>query len=203
MAQYNEILVGRFNRFIQKYFGMKGRPPAPQLSGDIQMQHSFFSGNENRFIEGWNLWGAAGIIAANAANVNSFQFTINGSKGIVAVVEKVTLWTTGVAEEIDISVASLADLSTIVPAAPRDTRILLASGSSAVVSQQNVSVGSGFIFSRLFIAPNQNNEWILFDDQEFALTPNFAIRFLATVANQNLGYTIFWRERPLEEGEVK
>jgi len=33
MGQYNEILVGRYNRLFQKLFGMKGGAPAPQLPG--------------------------------------------------------------------------------------------------------------------------------------------------------------------------
>ena len=30
MALYNEILVGRFNRGLQKFLSIKGGPPAPQ-----------------------------------------------------------------------------------------------------------------------------------------------------------------------------
>jgi hypothetical protein len=56
MAKYNEILTGRYNRFIQKLFSMKGPAPAPQLSSDIAMQMSFFNGVENRYLEGWDCW---------------------------------------------------------------------------------------------------------------------------------------------------
>src|SRR5260370_17773678 len=35
MARFNEILVGRYNRMLQKLFSMKGSPPAAQLASEI------------------------------------------------------------------------------------------------------------------------------------------------------------------------
>jgi len=35
MAKFNEILAGRYNRFLQKLFQMKGGPPSAQLSSEI------------------------------------------------------------------------------------------------------------------------------------------------------------------------
>src|SRR5260370_25133401 len=59
MALHNEILVGRFNRFAQHLFGLKGGPPAPQLSSEIQISHPIFHGKENRFLESWTTWGSS------------------------------------------------------------------------------------------------------------------------------------------------
>ncbi len=53
MARYNEILVGRYNRRLQKLFSMKGEPPAPQLSTEIGTTLNLFSGIEERYLEGW------------------------------------------------------------------------------------------------------------------------------------------------------
>src|SRR5260370_12575795 len=59
MAEYNEILVGRFNRSLQKLLGMKGGPPAAQLSGEIMPVLPFTLGVENRYLEGFTMYGAA------------------------------------------------------------------------------------------------------------------------------------------------
>lgn len=202
MAKYNEIFTGRHNRFIQKLFGMKGMPPAPQLSGDIQISHPLFHGHENRFIESWQTWGASAVIAANAGNVCATQVRILPTAGVLAVIEKLVLWTTGVAEECDLSeTTTLVDLTSIVAPSGRDGRIVTTSGSPIIVSHTNVTVGNGTIFHRAFIPPNLDRDLILFEDQQITLIPGFTFRVQATVANQNLGYTWWWRERVLEESE--
>jgi len=42
MAVYNEIGIGRWNRFIQKLTDIKGSPPARQLASEIVFQHPYF-----------------------------------------------------------------------------------------------------------------------------------------------------------------
>src|SRR5258708_10109219 len=54
MAKFNEILVGRVNRGLQKLFGIKGGPPVPTLASEVMPVHPLFSGRENRYLEGWN-----------------------------------------------------------------------------------------------------------------------------------------------------
>src|SRR5260370_34272425 len=54
MANFNEILEGRFNRGLQKLFAIKGGPPVRQLGGEIMPVHPLRSGVENLWLEGWN-----------------------------------------------------------------------------------------------------------------------------------------------------
>jgi hypothetical protein len=203
MAIYNEILAGRYNRFAQKLFNMKGRPPAPQLSGDVQLSQQLFSGSENRFLENWNLWGAAAVIPANAGQVADFQ--IRGGAGVLTVVEKVLMWTTGAAEEVDLgSTTATTDLATIPAPSGREMRLTQASGSASVVSSTNAGgIGPGTVFGRFFLPANDQRDCILYEEQQLVLVAGFAYRWQATVANQNLGYSIWWRERPIEDSEVK
>jgi len=99
MALYNEILVGRYNRSLQKLFGIKGSPPAPQLSSDIQTSHSFFSGQENRYPESWYLYGVPKAFAASAANRNQFRIRNGVTSGVIAVVSMIHLSNNGAANE--------------------------------------------------------------------------------------------------------
>src|SRR5438093_5107434 len=96
MALHNEILVGRFNKYLTKLLGMKGEAPAPQIASEIQAQLSIFTGVENRAIEGWYRYGLvinleAGVVKAVAQIRNQ-----SGSNGMV-VFEKLALADDGVA----------------------------------------------------------------------------------------------------------
>ena len=64
MAVFNEILVGRFNRALQKFTGIKGGPPAPTHSTEIMPVIPFPIGREFRYLESWALWGGPFVIGA-------------------------------------------------------------------------------------------------------------------------------------------
>ena len=59
MAKFNEILAGRYNRFLQKLFQLKGGPPSAQLASEVMPTFPFFNGRENRWLEGWNTFAFA------------------------------------------------------------------------------------------------------------------------------------------------
>src|SRR5260370_18994094 len=59
MAKFNEILAGRYNRFLQKLFQLKGSPPSAQLASEVMPTFPFFNGRENRWLEGWNTFAFA------------------------------------------------------------------------------------------------------------------------------------------------
>src|SRR6266481_932188 len=63
MAVYNEIGIGRWNRFIQKLTDIKGSPPARQLASEIVFHHGIFSGEENRYLESWDLFGVGATLS--------------------------------------------------------------------------------------------------------------------------------------------
>src|SRR5437879_1331505 len=90
MARYNEILVGRFNRFLQKVFAMKGEPPAPQLAGEISPNFQLFSGVENRYLEAWDRFAAGVNVAPVAGNLSGIRLRNPAGSNIVAVLERVT-----------------------------------------------------------------------------------------------------------------
>src|SRR5258708_34332947 len=89
MARFNEILVGRFNRFLQKWLSMKGGPPSPQLATEIQPNFNFFSGAENRALENWFLYGTFSSQAAVALQNSFFQLRNPSKSGAPAVIEAI------------------------------------------------------------------------------------------------------------------
>lgn len=207
MAKYNEILTGRHNRFIQKLFGMKGPPPAPQLSGDIQMSHAFFHGAENRRLESWNLWAAAVTVNPGAGNIGAVEVRVPPNTNVLVVIEKVAFSQSQAAaagQEVDLSTGSGApNLGTVFSSAPRDTRIPGTSQPTAVAATQSgAAVASDFIIGRAIVLPGTTYDFIVDEDQQVVITPSNTIRLVTTLANAGFAVTIWWRERALEEGEV-
>jgi hypothetical protein len=205
MAKYNEILTGRYNRFIQKLFSMKGSAPAPQLSGDIQMSHSFFHGAENRFLETWNRYGMGIFNAAIVGQVSVVRIRNPLKSGAILVLEKVTISIiAAVVTEVDYGVSppTSVDQNVVAATFPVDARQPGASSSVAIVSLNNAApILMPTIIGRPVLNGN-NYEVIVTDDQEIALAPGGAFQAQSTVANQALLVGFLWRERGLEESEL-
>src|SRR5437016_6340246 len=92
MALYNEILTGRYNRFLQKLFSIKGEAPSPQLSGEIGPTFSLFNGVENRYLETWQRFViVAGTGTPAAGNRAAVRIRMNVGSGVIAVVEKLSV----------------------------------------------------------------------------------------------------------------
>jgi len=204
MAKYNEILAGRYNRFIQKLFSMKGPAPAPQLSSDIAMQMSFFNGVENRYLESWNRWGVGLLLPALAAVIGNIRIRNPINSNALVVLEKILIGNVGAAQEIDVAhQASVADLN-LFGTFSLDGRQgpTGASASTCVVSQVQSNVNAFTnIIARPLLGAAGNFDLILFEDQEIALLPGFALQIQSTVANQAITGTFAWRERFLEDSE--
>src|SRR5437899_9413190 len=90
MALYNEILVGRFARGIQKYFGAKGSPPIKQLAGDLYIVHKLFNGAENRYLEGWSRFGWVAGQAAAVGNKSAVRLRNPPTSNVIAVIERIS-----------------------------------------------------------------------------------------------------------------
>src|SRR5260370_38167544 len=98
MAYTNEILVGRVNRGLQKLFGIKGPSPVPQLASDVQAVHPVFNGVENRYLDGWNRFGAQTSQGARVGNISGFRIPNPATSKVIAVFEKIAVSTSGTGE---------------------------------------------------------------------------------------------------------
>jgi hypothetical protein len=207
MARFNEILVGRFNRALQKVFSIKGGPPSPQLSTEIQPNVSMLWGVETRYLEGWGRFGIAlGIVAGGAGTRSSFRIDNPKGSNVCAVIEKLTIIApSGLTDSPQLSYSILSSGDQANPAIAVNsgfdnrgpqTPQLHTSGQSIAQSilgvpiwQQNLAAGA-------------SAEVIIMDDQELPLMPNSSYTIYSNVLNQGLNATIWWRERPLEASEV-
>src|SRR6266849_1519352 len=211
MAIFNEILEGRYNRALQKLFAIKGKPPVRQIGGEIMPTFSIFQGVENRFLETWNRFGANFSLASVVANVTDFRFR-NPSTNIVAVIEKLSMFDTTVAQQINIAIGS--------------TTIDLLSGQSAGISldrrQGNAATfnattilsgatnapalpGTMILFSHFLLEVNKERDYIIFEDQELPLLPGDALDFReqSVPGGEAIHINLVWRERAMTESELK
>jgi hypothetical protein len=207
MARFNEILVGRFNRALQKTFGMKGGPPSAQLATEIQPNISMFWGNEQRYLEGWQKFGVQANVAAGGAGTRA-SVRIDNPKGsnICAVLEKITFAGQAAAADgplINYSILSSGDqaLSVIATNTGLDQRgpqtpQLHVTANNIVQSLIGVTIWGGAMVA------NTSLDAILDEAHTLPLLPNSSYTFYSSVLNQALSMSLWWRERPLEASEI-
>jgi hypothetical protein len=204
MAVYNELQVGRYVRFLQKFLGMKGRQPAPlTFSGEVGAVIPLFHGAENRYFEGWIRYATFFNMAASVGNPSSVQIRNPANSNVVAVVERFMV-SLSVADSVPpgggFGYRCTADLLTVLtrPAA-LDRRFL--GSSSLIPSRGNTALTNGINIWQQPTAANIAIDLILTDIQELPIAPNDGVGFQSA---NNVAVTagILWRERPLEESEI-
>ena len=207
MALYNELYSGRFNRALQKLFGMKGGPPAPQLAGEVVPIVSFLSGAENRNLEGCNRFGILVSLAApGVGNFNLARLRNPAGSGLVAIIEKILFSNTnagavnfqvgyGLGPGSDVTtLAGLVNTGLDARGSPQPTCHL---STSQVAASALVQIGLEALSS------NQNADFIFDSIHELTVLPGTVYDFWANTANTILNVSLIWRERALEDSEVK
>jgi len=211
MARFNEILVGRFNRFLQRYLSMKGGPPAASLSTEIQPQFDVDKVPvELRGLLGWTLWGIGNNGQSVATGFTAIRIRNPLNSGAIVVVEKAALVDASPGQVLMImdgttTPAALTDLpgGTLL-AGTRDPR-KSASQPTAVVSITGASVISAFSGNLLDFATvlgSTRIDFIQSHNQEIVVAPGHFLTMFNNVANTALVGTFWWRERAIEEGET-
>jgi len=207
MAIFNEILSGRFNRGLQKFFAIKGSPPVRQLGGEIMANVQFNQmGVDFRYLEGWNLFRASLVIGPSAANNNGVQFRNPAGSSIVAVFASTRFFDAAAGQSINMSLirAPQVELTNVFAATSMDPRGVpaVASGSGIILSGFS-PVPNFAVVGEIWSLPTQPIEYetIHFDDQETLIFPGDTIRYATSVVNTTTRFSFRWRERVLEESE--
>jgi hypothetical protein len=203
MAKYNEILVGRFNKFVTKLFGMKGAgAAAPQLSGDVQTVLPFFSGRENRSLEGWNTFAFTRAQVATVGIDAVVRLRNPAGSGVIAVFERIIVVSAVVTNPILRSGPTNTDLPTVFVLGNKrlDPR---GNPDSVLITSENSGGGGALLQARMMVAVgNAPGDFITTALGEIPLLPGDAIEVDSGTLNLAIaGITWLWRERFLEESE--
>ncbi len=205
MAYINEILVGRFNRGLQKLFGIKGSPPVPQLASDVQPVHIIFAGVETRFLDNWKRFANGATVGAQGVGVPSAIFLRNPpNSNVIIVVEKAWV-TVASGATYDIRTGS-TDLGTIQQSRRLDGRDgnQGAVGATAIVSLGTTvaptlgilgASGSTGVAGAIGVS-----DFIVTVHQETTVTQGDLVAIVGP-GNTAMEAGFIWRERPLEESE--
>ena len=202
MARFNEILVGRYNRLLQKLLSMKGPASLVTLSDEAMAVFPLFSGVENRYLEGWDRFRITWNPSAIVGQTLSTQLRNPTGSGVIAVLEQISA-SAGALVGVDISQqggnpADLAVIGAGFRLDPRTKRVatslVISSGAGAILAnnQYRISVPTGVPDVQVIITENQ----------EWTLLPGDAIRFTAEATNVAIGIDCCWRERILEDSEL-
>jgi hypothetical protein len=207
MAVYNEVMVGRYVRFLQKFLGIKGRQPAPlTFSGELSAMWPLFHGVENRYLESWDRYAFAFALAAGGAgNFNQFRIRNPAASNAITVFERIAFCSSVADSPLLTHGAAAADLTSAVTItnARWDSR---GRPTSAMIASDNSVTPQTNLASTAYAANTAANvpiEFIWYENQEIPLLPGDAIQITSNVGNQGNQAMFWWRERALEEGELK
>lgn len=208
MARFNEILTGRINRALQKFTGIKGAAPTPQLATEVIPVIPLFWGPEARYLEQWVIHSSVSNIAASAAQLNAVMLRNPVGSNVIAVFTKITISSgTG----FDACILSLGPRTTDLPtpstlAAPSnfDRRFGAVSSSALIRSiQQSAGPGTAPPDRGIWSYPvNTTYDVINDSDQQFPLLPGDAVSIRNSIVNQQTIFSLWWRERALEDSEL-
>jgi hypothetical protein len=202
MARYNEILVGRYARAVQKLFGIKGEVPVASLAGEMVVSHDVFNGAENRYLEGWDEYAAALNAVGGAAQFSGIRIRNPLASGAIFCISSIKV-TAAVADNPKLSFngATFTDLTTVSNASGVDNR--QSRKSAAILSLTTNTVDLSAIIAQISYPANNYGEFVWTENQELPVLPGSAYQITSNVANQNLIVSLRWRERGLEESEAK
>jgi hypothetical protein len=199
MAVYNEIGIGRWNRFIQKITDIKGSPPARQLASEIVFQHPISHGRENRYLEGWDQFGLGATVANVVAQTSNVRLNNPIGSNVIAVIEKIIAdapATTTFNVQYGTPAANLNSLFTVIPMETRGR------ASSTLIASFNTGVPTTFsIIMQQSILANTPFKFVDDDSAEISVPPGAAIQLQCTTVNTAFNFSLRWRERFLEPSE--
>jgi len=204
MALFNEILVGRYNRFLQRLLSMKGHPPAPQLASEIQPNFDVESvPAEIRFLLGWHLYQSTVSNGASVGNASGVQVRNPLTSGAVVVLTSLQI-SVGATEQVDISQTFggfTADLTNVFTGQRVDSR---AKQNSTLVPSSSAPVTDlgGVIFTGTIPTGVVPYEFLPKEYDAIPMLPGHTLRVVGLTVNTALNVHFKWRERPIEEGET-
>lgn len=198
-----DIWLGRFERWLEKFYNAKGGGVVMDHSPSITAMIPILIGNEDRYLQGWNRYWQDANVAANAANSSATRLRNPAGSNVIVVVEKLHLQTlvTTFSNFLIQQGSATTDLTTASTGFRMDTRGN--PNSSAILSIQNTTPANlaTTVFDKA-VNSGLGQDCIVTENQEFTILPGDAIQVVDQTVNEQIVITWMWRERPLESSEL-
>ena len=201
---FNEILVGRLNRYVQKLLVIKNtalRTLSPDLVCTMQIQN----GVEDRYLQGWQRFMFTTTSPAVAASNSTVQLRNPANSGVIAVIEKLNIMPGTAASLVQVQIINLStDAATALTMTANRIDRRGQPAPTLIPSQGTVgAIGAiGQAIFRMLGLVAGNVEFIATVNQELTILPGDALVTLNEVQNEAQSTAIMWRERVLESSEL-
>lgn len=182
---------------------MKGGGGLMDVEQSISVILPIASGVEERYLEGWNRFGAANTVPAVAAAIGAFRLHNPSTSQTVAVIEK-ALYATIITDQpliLQSNGASAADFGTVVTSVRLDARTINASSATSCTIG-SAATTTGQVIAIAAVPANSSYDWINTIDAELTILPGDAVTIWGRVLNQAFFGSYVWRERALEASEL-
>ena len=207
MALFNEILVGRFNRFAQKFLSMKGGPPLPTLGTDLGITIPLRIYTSELYLMGIDQFGRVATNTANAGASFGIRFRNPVASGIVATFHKLVLWTS-VSDSVQLEVgATTVDYVLVENGIPLDPRqgpragAVILSATNAATAGASLGANTAIDVRPVSNALNSLNDYFKEESEYISLLPGQAINIIGSIVNSAATANVMWLERALEDSE--
>ncbi len=202
VGRYNEIQVARYNRYLQKLLSMKGEVPAPQLASEITPMLALFHGQENFYLQGWELFGVSVFAAGGAAGTLAKTRIRNpAGSNVVAVFQKINI-SLDTADFVNLQHATTSVQlagGVVLTGAALDNRTRPT--PSMLMTTETAALGNLTALGAVRLNSNVPYDFVQGTLQEIPLLPGDALQAAAQNAGTGIMSSWLWRERFLEESE--
>jgi hypothetical protein len=206
MARFNEILVGRFNRALQKLLSMKGPASLVTLSDEVfpaLVINDFLA--DTFYLFSWELFAKSGTVAGVAAQNSAIRYRNPKGSNVVALFLQVAAHSS-VANEIftmEWQTSAATDFGTILATTVQNIDNRTRPSTTLIVSSGNNVAAAQFGVQRAIPSVNQTVDFLNTDVLALPLLPDSSLTIRTNNQNTNLSANCIWRERALEESELK
>lgn len=205
LARFNEILVGRFNRALQKLSAIKGEVPAPQMASEIMPVFPIPLDVDFRYLESKHTFASANTQNGVAAQFGFVQLFNPTKSGILVVVTKAWCLPKLVADQPYFGFqANSSALGSVSSSVRLDARIGTNALPSATSNTGTVaSFGSNVRLGQAQLTATSDRmiDFILTDATHVPVLPGDSVFIASNVVNTAFSAGFIWHERPLDEAE--
>jgi hypothetical protein len=202
---FNQIQTGRFNRLIQKLFSIKGAASLTEIGAEIIPSLNIDLGVEARYLQSWERFAGLLTVAAVSTKFGVVQLRNPLGSNVVAVIEQATFTNISDTPLIQILTSTNTDLTTVVALTNTALDGRTRQNPSLIYSTENdfVAALTGTVAWAGSTGAANTVDAIIDENQEIPILPNTVVKFAANTANVAVRVAVKWRERTLEESELR
>lgn len=199
-----DVYLSRINRWVEKSLNIKGGPTTVDLESAVRVILPVPIDVDQRYLMGWDLFGAAAAAIAAVGNVSGFRIRNPPGSNVIGVITRI-LYNVNPQAAVNMTISNsiTVDLGTPMTGQKLDRRIIRAN-SALFVSQQSSSatITTGNTILTTNPATLVNQELIQDPTMSIPLLPGDSLDLITASTNVGLGLGFWWMERPLESSEL-